>query len=70
MDDEKLVYPAYQKMLDTPIRNICVHKGLFPPSPKLIISTGSSGNTRQGRRAAISATATCSGRLDQSPPHR
>jgi predicted TIM-barrel fold metal-dependent hydrolase len=32
MDDEKLVYPAYQKMLDAGIRNVCVHKGLFPPS--------------------------------------
>ncbi len=32
MDDEKLVYPAYQKMLDANIRNVCVHKGLFPPS--------------------------------------
>jgi uncharacterized protein len=32
MDDEKLVYPAYQKMLDAGIRIVCVHKGLFPPS--------------------------------------
>jgi uncharacterized protein len=32
MDDAKLVYPAYQKMLDAGIRNVCVHKGLFPPS--------------------------------------
>jgi predicted TIM-barrel fold metal-dependent hydrolase len=32
MDDAKLLYPAYQKMLDAGIRNVCVHKGLFPPS--------------------------------------
>ncbi|MEJ0016557.1 MAG: amidohydrolase family protein [Acetobacteraceae bacterium] len=32
LDDEVLVYPAYQKMLDAGIRNVCVHKGLFPPS--------------------------------------
>ncbi len=32
MDDEKLVYPAYEKMLAAGIRNVCVHKGLFPPS--------------------------------------
>jgi predicted TIM-barrel fold metal-dependent hydrolase len=32
MDDEKLMYPAYQRMLDAGIRNVCVHKGLFPPS--------------------------------------
>ncbi|MGE0221872.1 MAG: amidohydrolase family protein [Acetobacteraceae bacterium] len=32
MDDEALLYPAYQKMLDAGVRNVCVHKGLFPPS--------------------------------------
>jgi hypothetical protein len=32
MDDEKLVYPAYEKMLKAGIKNVCVHKGLFPPS--------------------------------------
>ncbi|MBA4210203.1 MAG: amidohydrolase [Parvibaculum sp.] len=31
MDDEKLVYPAYEKCLKAGIRNICVHKGLFNP---------------------------------------
>ena len=28
--DEKLVYPAYEKMLKGGIRNICIHKGLLP----------------------------------------
>jgi predicted TIM-barrel fold metal-dependent hydrolase len=32
MDDEKLVYPAYEKFLKAGVRNVCVHKGLFPPS--------------------------------------
>ena len=32
MDDEKLVYPAYERFLKAGIRNVCVHKGLFPPS--------------------------------------
>jgi uncharacterized protein len=32
MDDEKLVYPAYEKMAQAGIKNVCVHKGLFPPS--------------------------------------
>jgi len=32
MDDEKLVYPAYAKFLKAGLRNVCVHKGLFPPS--------------------------------------
>ena len=32
MDDEKLVYPAYEKFVKAGIKNVCVHKGLFPPS--------------------------------------
>jgi len=32
LDDEKLLYPAYEKFLKAGIRNVCVHKGLFPPS--------------------------------------
>jgi predicted TIM-barrel fold metal-dependent hydrolase len=32
MDDEKLVYPFYERALRAGITNICVHKGLFPPS--------------------------------------
>ena len=32
MDDEKLVYPAYERFLKAGVRNVCVHKGLFPPS--------------------------------------
>ena len=31
MDDEKLVYPAYEKFLKAGLTNVCVHKGLFPP---------------------------------------
>lgn len=32
LDDEKLVYPFYEKLERAGIRNICIHKGLFPPS--------------------------------------
>jgi predicted TIM-barrel fold metal-dependent hydrolase len=32
MDDEKLVYPAYEKFARAGLKNVCVHKGLFPPS--------------------------------------
>jgi uncharacterized protein len=32
LDDEKLVYPAYEKFAKAGVRNVCVHKGLFPPS--------------------------------------
>jgi hypothetical protein len=32
MDDEKLVYPGYERILKSGVRIVCVHKGLFPPS--------------------------------------
>jgi len=32
MDDEKVAYKGYEKMVKAGIRNVCVHKGLFPPS--------------------------------------
>lgn len=32
MDDEKVVYPFYEKILKAGINTVCVHKGLFPPS--------------------------------------
>ena len=30
MDDEKLVYPGYEKMVKSGVRTLCVHKGLMP----------------------------------------
>jgi len=30
MDDADLVYPAYEKMVKSGVRNVCVHKGLLP----------------------------------------
>ena len=32
MDDEKLVYPFYEKILKAGHEIVCVHKGLYPPS--------------------------------------
>ena len=32
LDDEKMVYPAYEKFAAAGLRNVCIHKGLFPPS--------------------------------------
>ena len=32
MDDEKLVYPFYEKILKAGYDIVCVHKGLYPPS--------------------------------------
>jgi len=31
MDDEKVAYKGYEKMVKAGIKNVCVHKGLFPP---------------------------------------
>ena len=31
MDDEKVVYPGYERMVKAGIKNVCVHKGLFSP---------------------------------------
>ena len=30
-DDEKLMYPFYERIAKTHIRNVCIHKGLFAP---------------------------------------
>ncbi|HVY05174.1 MAG TPA: amidohydrolase family protein [Burkholderiales bacterium] len=32
LDDEKTLYPFYEKISKAGLRNVCVHKGLFPPS--------------------------------------
>ena len=32
MDDEKIAYPGYERMVAAGIKNVCVHKGLFTPS--------------------------------------
>jgi hypothetical protein len=32
LDDEKLLYPMYEKAVKAGLTNICVHKGLYPPS--------------------------------------
>ncbi len=31
-DDEKLMYPFYEKIAKTGISNVCIHKGLFAPA--------------------------------------
>jgi uncharacterized protein len=32
MDDEETTYKGYERMLKAGVTNVCVHKGLFPPS--------------------------------------
>jgi predicted TIM-barrel fold metal-dependent hydrolase len=34
LDDEKLVYPAYEKMVKAGITTVCIHKGLLPSNYK------------------------------------
>ena len=36
LDDEKLVYPAYEKMVKAGIINVCIHKGLIHPAVKAV----------------------------------
>ena len=31
LDDEKLMYPFYEKLVKAGLVNVCIHKGLFPP---------------------------------------
>ena len=38
LDDEKLVYPAYEKTLKAGIVNVCIHKGLLPPMYKVTMA--------------------------------
>ncbi len=37
LDDEKLIYPVYEKMVRAGITNVCVHKGLLPPLHRLLM---------------------------------
>jgi predicted TIM-barrel fold metal-dependent hydrolase len=32
LDDEKLMYPAYERFVKASIKNVCIHKGLFAPA--------------------------------------
>ena len=32
LDDEALIYPAYEKFLKAGLKNVCIHKGLFNPT--------------------------------------
>lgn len=39
LDDEKLAYPAYEKMVKSGIVNVCIHKGLLPSMYKVVMPT-------------------------------
>jgi predicted TIM-barrel fold metal-dependent hydrolase len=53
LDDEKLVYPAYEKMVKSGIINVCIHKGLISPGLKnLSASTWRYGNVDDVAKAA------------------
>ncbi|MGL4541309.1 MAG: amidohydrolase family protein [Polymorphobacter sp.] len=36
LDDEKVAYPAYAKLVKAGVRNLCIHKGLMPDDPMLM----------------------------------
>jgi predicted TIM-barrel fold metal-dependent hydrolase len=38
LDDAKLVYPAYEKIVKSGIINICIHKGLLPAQHKVTMA--------------------------------
>ena len=38
LDDEKLMYPAYERMMKAGIRNVCIHKGLLPDDYENVIT--------------------------------
>jgi uncharacterized protein len=53
LDDEKLVYPAYEKMVKAGITTVCIHKGLLPSRYKTQMSkTWQHGNVDDLPRAA------------------
>jgi len=65
MDDEKVTYKGYEKMVKAGIRNVCVHKGLFPPGVEKQFRTCAaspmspmSGRRRRTGRSSISSSIT------------
>ncbi len=59
MDDEKVTYKGYEKMVKAGIRNVCIHKGLFAPSVEDAVSQADvptlSRRRRQGRQGLAAA---------------
>jgi len=37
LDDEQLMYPAYERFVKSGVCNVCIHKGLFPPSVEKLV---------------------------------
>ena len=50
MDDEKVTYKGYEKMVKAGIKNVCVHKGLFPPGVEKAVSQSARLCRRRRRR--------------------
>jgi len=51
MDDEKVTYKGYEKMVKAGIKNVCVHKGLFPPVGRKAIPAPARLLRRRRRRS-------------------
>ena len=50
LDDEKLMYPFYDKAVKSGITTICIHKGLLPPDYEK--SMPACGSTQRQRTSA------------------
>lgn len=37
LDDEELMYPAYEKLVQAGVKNLCVHKGLLPANADIVM---------------------------------
>ena len=37
LDDEALMYPAYERMVQAGVRNVCIHKGLLPADADVLM---------------------------------
>jgi len=38
LDDERLMYPFYERMVKAGVRNLCIHKGLLPADADVVMS--------------------------------
>jgi len=61
MDDEKVAYKGYEKMVKAGIKNVCIHKGLFAPGSRSSIESARLRRRRRCRsgRQGLAAAQFC-----------
>ena len=52
LDDEKLIYPFYEKAVKAGITTICIHKGLLPSDYQTSIPNSWASSARSAARSA------------------